>query len=171
VPALAAPGADAGAPPTPGAGLVHAVAQPWTLGSFGYTVTDVRASPTAGDGGDRISADRGNVFVLVHYTEVNNGNAVAYGSADNVTLREAGGAAHQTSARAQAALVGSWQDFQDMIAIELPPHTPRRITAAFELDQAAARRPLEVVFEARGLFNRATASVYLPAGALRLSAR
>jgi len=152
-------GRSPGAPAAPQ--RTFSLGEAFRLGSFSYQFTRVETRRTLGNRMFQKQASAGAVFVLVHYTELNEGSETATVLSGTMELQDARNRTFRSSSEAMTTLAMSGQN--DLIASELQPGLQRDAVVAFELPEDAAQGQMTLVIPERGLFNTGQARVSLQA--------
>jgi hypothetical protein len=147
--------ATPGAPSAPAASA-YPIGQPFRLGEFTYVVQLPEVRRSIGGEFMRESASEGAVFLVVNYTEQNNGTETHTGLGSPFTIRDAAGRTFRPSSRAETTAAMSAR--VELIP-ELQPGVTHRGVTVFEVPAEDAHGALTIVAEERGTFNTGTAEI------------
>jgi hypothetical protein len=147
--------ASPGAPSAPSA-AAYPIGQPFRLGEFTYVVQQPEVRRSVGGEFMRESASEGAVFLVVNYTEQNNGTETHTGLGSPFTIRDAAGRTFRPSSRAETTAAMSAR--VELIP-ELQPGVTHRGVTVFEVPAEDARGTLTIVAEERGTFSTGRAEV------------
>ncbi len=151
------PGTPPDAPAPPSVDYDFALGEPFQLGSFRYVVHSAEIQDSIGRSFGRERAAAGAAFLVVRYTETNEGTETEVVTEGPMVVKDAQGRTFRPSSRAMTALAMSGR--ADIAITELHPGVARESFVAFEVPAGGSRRILTV--NERGLLGRRTARVLL----------
>jgi len=135
----------------------HAVGETFSVGSFSYVIDSVETASRIGRRRySRREPSAGAVFLIVRFTETNNGSDTQTATGSPIRFRDAEGRTFQESARARAALAIS--ERQDLFP-QLQPGVAHETATVFEIPEDDATGTGTLVVTERGYGGRQTAEV------------
>lgn len=166
-PAPAAPGTTAPSapapppPPEPEPEPTLTLHQSFDVGSFSYEITEVSTASRLGSRFVREEPAAGALFLVVNYTETNNGTETHTGAGSPIRFRDSQGRTYQTSSRAQTAILMSQRSRRGGGGLlpQLQPGIAHEGVTAFEIPESSASGVGTLVVSERGLLGNATREV------------
>lgn len=137
--------------PAPAAQIKQAQpGQPFKLGNFTYNIKGASVHKSLGNRFSKETPSPGAVFVVVSFTERNDGNETSTGMGSPIEIHDSTGRQYQTSSRVETALMMAGGNHE--ILPQLQPGITREGQAGFEIPQESANAPVNIVVKERGIF-------------------
>lgn len=143
--------------PPPAPTPTYAINAPFQLGSYSYQIDQVEVTDQVGRSRyTRVRPSPGAVFLVIRYTETNNGTETQTGAGSPIQFRDGQARTYQPSSRAETALM---MEERGEILPQLQPGVAHEGATVFEIPQDAAFGAGTLIVTERGALGSNTAEV------------